>query len=346
MLPYLILLVFVSLWIAIEEKAIHRKSFWVPLFTLSLFAGIRNYTVGTDSINYVDSFRYNLSIYNFSFNENVEYGYQLLTYALLNITHNYFWLFFVSSLIVVGSYLIVIRKVSVNYTLSVFIFITLGTYTFYFNGLRQGIAMALAALATPFLISKQIIPFSLIVFLASFFHTSALVLLPVYMLLHINIKSSYKLLISFLVSMIGSQFIIRYLAEDNIRYQSYAQETEKSGGLLTLGVYFIIMIGLQLIKNFYKIKDREFETLLTYYSIGIFLLVPIALLGTNPSGPQRILFYFTWSLILLIPFALKKINNLLVYISTIIICVIFFILTTSRFGGLIPYTINPLFKVI
>lgn len=346
MLPYLTLLVFVSLWIAIEEKAIHRKSFWVPLFSLSIFASIRNYTVGTDTINYVDRFRYNLTTYNFSFNENVEYGYQLLTYGLLSITHNYFWLFFISSLIVVGSYLIVIRKLSANYTLSVFIFITLGTYTFYFNGLRQGIAMALAALATPALINKQLIPFLLIIILASSFHTSALVLLPVYFLLHINIRDSYKLLISFLASTLGSQVIIEYLAEDNIRYQAYTQESEKSGGLLTLGVYSMIMISLHIIKYLYKIKSRDFEVLLTYYSIGIFLLVPVALIGTHPSGPQRVLFYFTWSLTLLIPFVLQKINSSIIYITTIIICVIFFILTITRFGGLVPYTINPLFKVI
>lgn len=346
MLPYLTLLVFVSLWIAIEEKAIHRKSFWVPLLSLSIFASIRNYTVGTDTINYVNGFRYNLTTYNFSFNENVEYGYQLLTYVLLSITHNYFWLFFVASLIVVSSYLIVIRKLSVSYALSVFIFIALGTYTFYFNGLRQGMAMALAALAMPALINKRIIPFLLIIILASSFHTSASILIPVYLLLHSKINNFYKFIISFLTSMIGSQLVIEYLAEDNIRYQSYTQGSEKSGGLITLSVYSIIMVGLQLIKYFYRIKNREFEALLTYYSIGIFLLVPIALIGTNPSGPQRILFYFTWSLTLLIPFALQKINSLVIYISTIIICVIFFILTTTRFGGLVPYTINPIFKVI
>ncbi|OAP71941.1 EpsG family protein [Psychrobacter sp. SHUES1] len=345
MTPYIILLVFISLWISVEKAAIHRKSFWIPLLILSVFSGIRNYTVGTDSPNYTKYFRYNLNPYNFSFNENVEYGYQLFTYILLNLTHNYFWLFFISSLIVVGCYLVSIRKLSVNYTLSVFIFITLGTYTFFFNGLRQGIAMALIALATPALISKQLIPFLLIVILASSFHISALVLLPVYLLLHSKIQNYYKFLISFLTSMIGSQLVIGYLAEDNIRYQGYTQESEKSGGLVTLGFYSIIMIALQIIKYFYKIKNQKFEILLTYYSIGIFLLVPIALVGTNPSGPQRILFYFTWSLALLVPMALKRINNLFIYILTVIFCLTYFLLTTTRFSNLTPYTINPLFKI-
>ena len=96
MLPYLLVLSFVLLWILLERKALDRTAFWVPLIALSLFAGIRRTGVGTDSSTYTQDFRSGLDVYNFEFNELVEPGYQLLEYNLLKVTHNYFWLFFIT----------------------------------------------------------------------------------------------------------------------------------------------------------------------------------------------------------------------------------------------------------
>ena len=89
-----------------------RKSFWVPFVFLVGFASIRNYSVGTDSIEYTYNFVNKLNPEYFTFNENVEYGYQLLSYIILNFTHNYFWLFFITSFLIVYSYLKTIKNIS------------------------------------------------------------------------------------------------------------------------------------------------------------------------------------------------------------------------------------------
>ncbi len=39
MLPYLLVLSFVMFWITLEQKALGRKAFWLPLIVLALFAG-------------------------------------------------------------------------------------------------------------------------------------------------------------------------------------------------------------------------------------------------------------------------------------------------------------------
>ena len=162
MVPYFLLLLIINIWIFLENKSIGRKAFWVPFILLVGFASIRNYSVGTDSIEYTYNFLNNLDPVYFVFNENIEYGYQLLSYIILNFTHNYFWLFFVSSIIVVGSYLYIFKKISKDYLLSVYIFITFGFYTFYFNGLRQGLAMAITIWAIPYLIERKIFNFTLL----------------------------------------------------------------------------------------------------------------------------------------------------------------------------------------
>jgi hypothetical protein len=95
----------------------------------------------------------------------------------------------------------------------------------------------------------------------------------------------------------------------------------------------------------YKIKDKSFQQLLMFYASGVVFVIPLALLGTSASGPQRIISYFTWTLVLLLPVVLKKINNIYVYIISVFIFLAYFILTTSKFSDLSPYIINPMFEV-
>lgn len=345
MLPYLVVLTFIMIWMILQSLSVNRKSFWVPLLSLTLLASLRSYRVGTDTGNYTRNFRRNLNVDKYSFSENIEYGYQLLEYILLHFTHNYFWLFLISSLIVISCYVSIIKKYSVNYIFSVFLYITLGSYTFYFNGLRQGIAMAIITLGTPYLLEKKTLKFLLIVGLASLFHTSALFIIPFYFLLSSKIKNYYKPFISLVVSLLGSSMVLNYVADTNVRYEGYKLPSEDAGGLLTLTFQIAIVTTLLIINYIYRIKDNIFNTLLTYYACGVFFIIPLAIMGTNPSGPRRLLNYFSWVCILLIPFALKRINNNIVSFIIILLSITYFILATSRFSNLTPYITNPLFKV-
>lgn len=348
MLPYLVVLTVVMIWMIVEQTSIGRKSYWMPLFLLSLFAGIRKYNVGTDSGTYTKSFRYNIDVNNFSFGEHVEPAYQFLNYLILLYTHNYFWLFFITALIVVSSYLYIIKKLSSNYILSVFLFITLGTYTFFFNGLRQGLAMAILALSTPYLINKDFIKFLLIVILASLFHGTALIIIPFYFLLHLRIKITYKLIIIFITTYLSSSLLISYLAANNPRYEVYTQESER-GGLVVLSFNILMVLFLYIVSATDRHKttiNRDMGQLLQYYAMGTVFVIPFAIQGLPPSGPQRMLNYFSWVLVLLLPSALQKINNVGVYILCIALSIIYFILTTNSFSGLTPYNLNPIFEIL
>lgn len=345
MLPYLLVLAFVTYWIVLEQKSLNRRSFWMPFIVLTLFGAIRSHRVGTDSGHYTKDFRSNLDIYNFKFDEFVEIGYQLLEFSLLKVTNNYFWLFLITSLVVVYCYLIILRKYSVNYWFSVFLFLTLGIYTFFFNGLRQGLGMAIFVLATPYLLQKRFVPYLVICICASFFHTSALFMLPFYFLVNLRIKPLYKILASFIGSLVISSFLINYIASTNERYEGYTEVSDNAGGLLTLGFYTVLLLFIYLIIYIYKIRDQYLLKLFTFYSVGVVFIIPIAMLGTNASGPQRLIVYFTWTLTLILPVIFKRINNVYVTSTAVILFIIYFILTTMRFSNLTPYTINPIFEI-
>lgn len=346
MLPYLLVLSFIMFWIALEKKSLNRKSFWVPLIVLVLFASIRSYRVGTDGRTYVIPFISQLDVEYFQFQENIEIGYQLLEYLLLSLTSDYFWLFFVTSLFIVYCYLTIIKKFSVNYGFSVFLFITLGIYTFFFNGLRQGLAMAIFALALPYLLEKRLIPYLIICFLASLFHLTALFMIPFYFLVNLRIKLFYKILATFLGSLFLSRFLIKYISTSNERYEGYAAAAgQEGGGYLTLGFYIILLLFIYYATHIYNIKDKQYIKIFTFYAIGVAFITPIVMLGGNPSGPQRLLLYFTWTLILILPIIFKRINNIYITSSAVILFIIYFVLTTSTFSNLSPYIINPAFEV-
>lgn len=346
MLPYLLVLGFVMFWIALENKALNRKSFFLPLVALSLFAAIRSYRVGTDSGTYTRHFRSNLNIYNFEFEKGVELGYQILEYILLRLEADYFWLFLITGIIVVYCYLTTIKKYSVNYIFSIFLFITLGVYTFFFNGLRQGLGMAIFVLATPYLLERRFIPYLVICICASFFHTSALFMLPFYFLVNLRIKPLYKVLATFLGSLVVSRFLINYIATTNVRYESYTEVSEEAGGLLTLGFYTILMLFIYFIIRLYRIRDEYTIKLFTFYAVGVVFIIPVAMLGTMASGPQRLITYFTWTLILILPVMFRKINNIYITSLAVVLFLAYFVFTTTRFSNLTPYIINPAFRIL
>lgn len=345
MIPYLLILFFVIIWIALEKKALDRKSFWVPLFALSLFAGLRSYRVGTDTRGYVANYTNSLDPNYYRFSDDVEKGYQLFEYLLLNLTHNYAWLLSITAFFIVFSYLKFIKKYAQNYLLAVIVYVTFGVYTFFFNGLRQGIAMAIMMYAMPALLDNKFWRYLLVCLLASTFHISALFMIPFYFLVNVKIQTHYKVMMVVIGTALAAAPLIQYMAKDNVRYEGYATNNDDFGGLFTLGFYVILALFILGINAKLKIRDEVFTKLSTLYFAGVALLIPIAFLGAGASGPQRILNYFTWTLIIILPTIFGKIKGVFIKLFFICLCIVYFYLTTTRFSNLAPYRLNPLFEI-
>lgn len=345
MFPYLLVLFLVMFFVLYEKKVLGRKAIIAPLLLLISLSSLRSNRIGTDSGTYTAAYVQKYYPYEYGFDKDIEYGYQFIDSLILSFSYNYVWLFFVTSIIVISAYLFTIKKLSINYLYSILVYITFGFYTFFFNGLRQGIAMAICFLGLPYLIEKRLIAYLLVIFIASLFHVSAFVMLPLYFLVNSKIKIELKFLACLITSTLTSQILIGYFAQSNARYEHYTQEAERTGGYITLALYFFI--GLLVYVTGYKIRNEDirFKKLEQILLCGLALVLPIALLGTDPSGPQRIMYYFVSSVIFLIPYILRKYNNLYISILFVIFSVIYFILITMRFSNLYPYVINPIFEI-
>lgn len=346
MFIYLGLLSFVMFWIWIEKITINRKAFIIPCIVLITFATLRNYTIGTDTPTYTSFFRGSISVDNYNFDPRVELGYQLFEYFILSISKQYFSLFLASSLIIVPSILYIIKKYSANYFISVYIYITFAFYTFYFNTLRQGIAIAICMLGIYYFVNKKFLPYFFIILLASTFHISAWVMLLIYFIVHyVNLRLEYKVVISFLITFILGKTLISYMAVDNDRYLKYTEAADNAGGYIL--VIFYSAVALFIYLNGFKLREKShfFNVLEQTFIIGLALVMPIVLLGTDPSGPQRILYYFTFYIIFLIPMVLNLYQNKIIYFVFLVLATIYFTLVTQKLYEIYPYVLNPLFSV-
>ncbi len=75
---------------------------------------------------------------------------------------------------------VIYRKYSRNYWLSIFLFVASTDYTAWmFNGMRQFLAAAISFAAAGLVFRKKYLPAMLVIYFASLFHQSALLLLPV-----------------------------------------------------------------------------------------------------------------------------------------------------------------------
>ncbi|MBE6971980.1 MAG: EpsG family protein [Ruminococcaceae bacterium] len=110
-------------------------------------------------------------------------GYNVLTQLLVNLGMDVQSYLMFYAAITVGIYLWFIRKYSANLWLTVFLFVTVGAYTFALAAIKQCAAVAFALIGTDRAIQKKWISFVLWVLLGSMFHAYALMYLLVPLLM-------------------------------------------------------------------------------------------------------------------------------------------------------------------
>ena len=107
-------------------------------------------------------------------------GYSVFAFLVKQVIGNKSVLYFTFVALLQAVLLIsVYRKYSINYVMSVFLFIASTDYlSWMFNGIRQFTAVVIVFAATPWMLKKKYVQLVLIILLASTFHKTALIMLP------------------------------------------------------------------------------------------------------------------------------------------------------------------------
>lgn len=175
MLQHLLLLLPISLCLAKNE---HRKKILIAVFLiLYAFSAIR-YDFGNDYLSYMDK-------YNTIQQGGNPYSTEVLSTLLFKICPNYYVLIAISSIFYLAATYFLIKE-DVNeqyYWIAVMIFI-INPYLFFqsLSALRQYWATAFFMVAVRFSYKRKLLWYVFFVLVATLFHKSAIVLLPVYLI--------------------------------------------------------------------------------------------------------------------------------------------------------------------
>lgn len=313
---------------------------------LTVFLGIR-YMFGNDYISYLYQYKkvkegvdYSYSWYeSILYNESAsEPGWVLINRCFSSTS----FALLVFVLTVVEFYILyncIKKYVSPHlYWFSIFIFlINPSNMLTCISMMRQYLAMTIFIFAIRYIIDKKIIKYFLLIISATFIHTSAIILLPVYFIGNINAsflkKDIIKICLTVIIAfwyMVGAYYfgdIVQNLLGLSLfqRYDVYADNDVKSISLGFSAVLniFLFYLGISSIKN----STREEAILILITLIGI-LILP---LGTAIPHITRLSFYFTYALIFVCPILLTKIRRRSVRFILVMLMMIFYINTLVSF---------------
>ncbi|TVZ23000.1 transmembrane protein EpsG [Dokdonia sp. Hel_I_63] len=284
------------------------------VFVLAMQSGLRNWAVGSDTYQYNYLWR---QAQRFSWDSTLE---RLFTFS----GKDPFYLFFQKViqifildyqvyLMIVGFFFMIpfghfIYKntTSIRHIAVAFIIYMGYYYGFYsITGIRQTLATAVLFISYEHLVKRNIWRFISLVLFASLFHISALVFLPLYAVVRLNMpRLIFGLsIITFPIVMYFKNYLALFFVtifgvED--RFGAYAEQY-KTGGSLILTAFQIVLgiIGLILMKKATKDNYR----VVVMYNVFALALFFLPLQWVNPSA-GRVAQYFAIIMMVWIPFLL------------------------------------------
>lgn len=338
---YLLLALFVYMCFALKNnKIINRmvgneiivpaernkqKISWLAVAVLILFSGFRATSVGGD----LGVYRQNFS--DIAENHDINAGYQSygIIFRLLNLFCSFLGpvetgfalMLLIMSVVNVFIALYVAKTLSPDISITMFLFVCIDIFVPALSTLRQSIATILVILSFKYIYERDLRKFLMCVIAATGFHESALFILPLYILNYFcENKKNYTLYgvigVLFFVFAIKDHDIIRAICKLlNLHYYSSYQMKGtdltilsyiKNMGMILVFVFFLIVAILRDAIN--KPLDRKYILCLNIYFMSALICLYNIVSGGFLSL-SRMIYYFSWSLIFLVPCFIKEVKN-------------------------------------
>ncbi|MFD0771219.1 EpsG family protein [Bacillus sp. CGMCC 1.60114] len=209
----------------------------VTVLSLVLVSGLRN-NIG-DTYFYMHG--YTVTDFTWEYiKNNKDIGFNIFQMILQKYTDDPQVMVFITALITNVLIVFILYKYSRLIDLSLYVYITSGMYLTSMNGIRQYLAAAIVFAATKYILDGNWKKYILIVLLASTFHQSALVLIPIYFLIRRKAWSTTTFILLFLAVLIVigfNQFSeIFFAAIGDTQYGHYKDFHEGGANILRVAV--------------------------------------------------------------------------------------------------------------
>lgn len=298
----------------------------IAVLSVSILAGCRDYSIGTDVLVYGNQWFQNAVKYQsdpslylrWATSSSIGYFYALFNYIVARFTNNphwfYFWYSFAENIVI---YWAIRRNKDIispfqGWLVYLFLF-----YNSTLNVLRNWMALAIVLWGFKYIRERKLIKYLITAYVAYLFHNSAYIALVPYFvniflqksendnqkLLVIQLKKLVIVFFTVITVILFSQ-IVNFLAligVVNTRYQEYTQLSNGGGFLVHLIVLSLPVIVLYMIQH--KLKGNKNFELFEMYA---FIMMILGVLNRQYTYLSRITLYFDVYLILSIPFVIKN----------------------------------------
>lgn len=292
-----------TITLATGEAAVRPSPFFTVLSSIPLifFAGMRGSVADTGA--YIKSFdqmsRDYLEDVFRNLSDNKDVGFKVFTYLVKEIWDDYtVWLFIIA---IFSAFCLwrTFYKYSDSLTLSVFLLFGTTSFSWFFNGMRQYIAVVGMFAMFPLLIktgdrkkdTRNCIIFVLLTLLLATMHMTALVILPVYFLCRGEILNRIQM--GFLLLFIGgSSFItpfVTFLGDifADTQYGNIVNdiETYQGANIFRLLIVMVpVILGLYRIQYIRKMNDPVFNFAFNMSLLNVCLMIPAVTISGNVFG--------------------------------------------------------------
>jgi len=231
------------------------------LLTLVLISGLRGTSIG-DTFNYVDIYRDNKFTWNYIISKK-DIGFGILQMVLQHFSANPQVMIFTTALITNLLIIIILYNYSRLFEISLYVYITGGLFLVSMNGIRQVLAAAISFTSIKFLMEGSWKKYIVVILVASLFHQSALILIPMYFIVRFKAwsKVTIALILLSIVIVIGfNQFsTLIFSALQDTQYANYKNFHEGGANALRVVVnavpLLIAFIGRKNLKRMFPNSD-------------------------------------------------------------------------------------------
>ncbi len=268
--------------------------YWGCATSLAILSAIRDFTVGADTLNYCQGYRY---IRQLSFKNAMRFGWEQGYVAVNWLLGQLFndervLLVFMAAFILLPIF-IWIKKESQWPLLSLIVFVGMGMWNSSMFILRQWCAMAILTLSYKYIKERRFVPFILLVLIAMMFHRTAAIFILAYFIESVSINKSsifFSIPLSIAIGLLGGK-VLGIL-------NRFARISE--GGNFNGGVSMLIVLWLCVSVPFVCFKGRIPERIEFYFKL-VFLAAFLQPIAFTFSNWARIVVYFSISLTVFLP---------------------------------------------
>ena len=264
MLPFLVLMAVPFLYQHIgthqfnyEKK--NRTAITIFFVLMAFLLMFRHESVGIDSARYLSHFqRYAMASWKEAFGMSSEFSFTYLCKLIALISRESQALLIVTSFLGVVMIYPTYRRLSIDPTLTIVLFVSMATFAMSFSGIRQTLAIGVGVVAYECTRCRKLVLFILVVALATTFHNSAFVLLLMYPIYHARITKNWLIVV---IPLIGFVFLFNrqifgFMSMFLMRFTDYDVTMSATGAYTSLVLFALFAVYAYLVPDD-SLMDQE-----------------------------------------------------------------------------------------